>query len=245
MNDYSSLQRSLRDIKYTCLPQHDEPCDAPALKNRIQGRLGEIRELIDRRNALDPKSEKAVKLSAQVRSELVRATGLIDQLDDGQGDVVKAAYMHVQQLEMLAANREEPTATPALNAFLTAKLPDLDTVPTPAPTIDAVEGFQKQVDNETQIESMLDKVHDGVVDLRQQAHVISDAVDSQDIVMSELAGGVETANDQLDTLNRSLVDTLNRVRRPCQLMCDVVLCLVFLAVIGLTVKIVADRARNH
>ena len=165
-------------------------------------------------------------------------------------------FAHIQECELLESQREKTekknskqrdrlfelkerpkNQTGDEGSYGIVKLPDIDKIP----DISVQEGFDKQDQNDQRIDSLLDDVLRGVGDLKEYANQMSNKIEISTVMIDDIGVNVDQANENLKSINLQLKKTLKKLRSPKKLCFDICLCLLFLGLIALIIKVILDR----
>eukprot|EP01091_Cochliopodium_minus_P019801 TRINITY_DN843_c0_g1_i1.p1 TRINITY_DN843_c0_g1~~TRINITY_DN843_c0_g1_i1.p1 ORF type:complete len:290 (-),score=90.10 TRINITY_DN843_c0_g1_i1:115-984(-) len=178
------------------------------------------------------------------------------QLLTNRSDIIRLTFAHIQECEMLESQREQQAEKQSKqkrklfelkerpkkqnnddNSYGIVKLPDIDKIP----DISVQEGFDKQDENDKKIDGLLDDVLKGVVDLKEYANTMSNRIEISNTMIDDISVNVDQANEQLRDINLQLKKTLKKIRSPKKICFDICLCLLFLGLIALIIKVIYDR----
>ena len=218
------------------------------IKKSIHKKIKLVKELIKR------KDENSKILARNLLSEISLDFDLLikvhekntknkehSQLFDNRSNIIRLVGCHIRECELLLfpstfSTPDFSNMIPLESNTLVA-LPDIDLIPDLE--ISKVTGEMDARDKE--IDLLLDKVHKGVVDIKESAIVMQEKVAvSIDIIDDVQETTVDNNESLLDT-NRQMVKVLKTIRSPSKFCCTVVLVLLLLGAIGTLLAVVGQR----
>jgi SYP7 family syntaxin len=238
--------------------------DFTRLRRRIAREVKDIRSAIQEREELLGKTGtntvQTVEASANIRSRIKTVKDNVEQLQRMQqteetkikkkagkkplepqqeenisqkAEVVSLAFKHIEECEILEKGRystayQRSTFAPQTSGAIITSLPDID------------DGdFQQLRLTDRKIDTELDEISSGVGQLKEIALAMGKEVKKQEIMMDTIERRVDNATTQLQSLNKRLRDTIEKVRKGDKFIIDFILLCVLLAIVGYIYQLVA------
>jgi len=228
-------------------------------RKELAVKIREIREAITARDALYQKNDRVggVKAGTHIRTQMMKeAQEIADRLekthkerkklkinefvmgasdekkqaDNARQKIIDAMKLHLRDVDKLERTIKTPGSTdldisessePEHGERKVVTLPDLDN-----PIFDHVN------ENEEIITRQLGRLHEGVLIVKQDALDIRDEIDDQEPMLTQVTEHVAETLGTLKSVNSRLKETLQEVRSARNFVCDIILCLLILGIVG-------------